>query len=533
MEGQSVGKYRVGSRLGRGGMGSVYKAVDETLHREVAIKRLHPDLSDPDVLKRFRAEAIALARLNHPNIATLYELTEQNGELLMIMEFVRGKTLEIVSQQSGPMPVDRAVNLCAQALDALAHAHREGIVHRDLKPANLMLTTSGLVKVMDFGLARMAGTEHLTNNGFMVGTPAYMSPEQVLGGEVDGRADLYAIGVVLYRLLTTQLPFNAESGIAMVQKQINDQPTPVRQLRTELPQLCEEILTRALAKSPQERYQTADEFKAALCNLVGGTLSSSSIAAMPIVPAAEASDPTIVLRRPQRPGLFAGWSVKAAGVAAACVLLLVGIPATAVIISRTLAGAAAPIPPAPAPAGATRGMPPAAVASAMTSTDSAPRSRSASSKTRTTTAAREPEPAAAEPPAATPVAAIMPTVTFSDAKLFVVENGKPHDRAAALRLGSDSLQVLDGGKPIESAAYRDVVGVFLSHSREPRWAKPDGTPVPLGKVGGKLSFLKGSPDWITVQTKTAFIPIRVPDEHLARLISELETRTSSKTIRLK
>jgi len=534
MEGQSVGKYRVGSRLGRGGMGSVYKAVDETLHREVAIKRLHPDLSDPDVLKRFRAEAMALARLNHPNIATLYELTEQNGELLMIMEFVRGKTLEIVSQQTGPMPIDRAVNLCAQALDALAHAHREGIVHRDLKPANLMLTTSGLVKVMDFGLARMAGTEHLTNNGFMVGTPAYMSPEQVLGGEVDGRADLYAIGVVLYRLLTTQLPFNAESGIAMVQKQINDQPTPVRQLRTELPQLCEEILTRALAKSPQQRYQTADEFKAALCNLVGGALSSSSIAAIPIVPAAEASDPTIVLRRPQRPGLFAGWSGKAAGVAAACVLLLVGIPATAVIISRMLAGAAAPMPPAPAPAGAPREMRPSAVAAAMTPTDSGPRNRPASPKNRATTApAGEAEPAAAEPAAATPPAATMPTVTFTEAKLFVVENGKPRDRAAALRLGSDSLQVLDGEKPIESAAYRDVVGVFLSHSREPRWAKPDGTPVPLGKVGGKLSFLRASPDWITVQTKSEFIPVRVPDENVSRLIRELETRTSSKVIRLK
>jgi hypothetical protein len=339
---------------------------------------------------------------------------------------------------------------------------------------------------------------------------------------------------VLYRLLTTQLPFNAESGIAMVQKQINDQPTPVRQLRTELPQLCEEILTRALAKSPRERYQTADEFKAALCNLVGGTLSSSSIAAMPIVPAAETSDPTIVLRRPQGPGLFAGWSGKAAGVAAACALLLVGIPATAVIISRTLAGTAAPLPPAPAPAGGSRQMRPAPVASAMTPTDGAPRSGSASPRSRMTAApAREAEPALAEPAAATAVAATMSTVTFSDAKLFVVENGKPRDRAAALRLGSDGLQVLDGGKPIESAAYRDIVGLFLSHSREPRWAKPDGTPVPLGKVGGKLSFLKASPDWITVQTKTAFIPIRVPDEHLPRLISELERRTASKTIRLR
>jgi serine/threonine protein kinase len=267
MVGQTIGKYRVVSRLGRGGMGTVYKAVDQTLDREVAIKCLNADLTESELLKRFRAEAIALARLNHPNIATLFELTEHDGGLLMVMEFVRGETFEKVLSRVGGMPVDRAVDLCTQVLDALAHAHRVGVVHRDLKPANLMLADSGLVKVMDFGLARMAGTEHLTNDGYMVGTPAYMSPEQVLGSDIDGRADVYAIGVVFYRLLTGQLPFKADSGIAMVHKQMYDQPTPVRQLRTELPLATEQILTRALAKAPADRYQTADEFKAALAQL--------------------------------------------------------------------------------------------------------------------------------------------------------------------------------------------------------------------------------------------------------------------------
>src|SRR5215467_12319135 len=138
MVGQMVGKYRVLSRLGRGGMGTVYKAVDETLDREVAIKSLNPDLSDPEVLKRFRAEALTLARLNHPNIAMLFELTEHDGELLMVMEFVRGETFETISQREGPMTVPRAGQLCTQVLDALEHAHRAGIVHRDLKPANMM-----------------------------------------------------------------------------------------------------------------------------------------------------------------------------------------------------------------------------------------------------------------------------------------------------------------------------------------------------------------------------------------------------------
>ena len=250
MVGQTVGKYRVVSRLGRGGMGTVYKAVDETLDREVAIKCLNADLGDPDLLKRFRAEAITLARLNHPNIATLFELGDHDGQMLMVMEFVRGDTFDRLSQREGPLDVARAAQLCAQVLDALDHAHRAGIVHRDLKPANLMLTQTGLVKVMDFGLARMVGTEHLTNDGYMVGTPAYMSPEQVLGHDIDGRADLYAMGVVLFRLLTSELPFKAESGIAMVQRQLHDVPTPIRQVRSELPDACDEILVRALRRWP-------------------------------------------------------------------------------------------------------------------------------------------------------------------------------------------------------------------------------------------------------------------------------------------
>src|SRR3954453_16592467 len=187
MIGQTVGKYRIAARLGRGGMGTVYRAVDETLGRDVAIKILNPDVADADILKRFRAEAVTLARLNHPNIATLYELTQHGDDLLMVMEFVRGETFDRLSDRLGPLPFDRAAMLCSHVLDALGHAHRAVIVHRDLKPANLMLAESGLVKVMDFGIARMVGTEHLTTDGYMMGTPPYMAPEQVMGNEVDGR----------------------------------------------------------------------------------------------------------------------------------------------------------------------------------------------------------------------------------------------------------------------------------------------------------------------------------------------------------
>ena len=157
----------------------------------------------------------------------------------------------------------------AQVLNGLAYAHRAGIVHRDLKPANVMVTESGNIKIMDFGIARVLGAEHLTSDGTMMGTPAYMAPEQVLGKEVDARADLYSAGVVFYRLLTGCLPFQADTPIGMVQKQLWEPPTPVRSYRSDLPEWCETVITRALAKAPEERFQNAEEFRSALLSVMG------------------------------------------------------------------------------------------------------------------------------------------------------------------------------------------------------------------------------------------------------------------------
>ena len=268
MIGTTVGKYRIVDKLGRGGMGTVYKAVDQTLDREVAIKVLNPDLTDSDVLKRFRGEAVTLARLNHAGIATIYELHHQTDELLMVMEFVRGETFHDLSDRLGPLAPPQAAHLCMQVLDALGHAHRGGVVHRDLKPANLMITETGAVKVMDFGIARVLGSEHFTHGGYMMGTPAYMAPEQVLGREIDGRADLYSVGVVLYRLLTGKLPFNADTAISMVQMQISEPPTPILTFRPDLPAWCSAIVDRALSKSPSNRFQSAEEFRGALAAAV-------------------------------------------------------------------------------------------------------------------------------------------------------------------------------------------------------------------------------------------------------------------------
>ena len=653
MVGQTVGKYRVVSRLGRGGMGTVYKAVDETLGREVAIKRLNQDLTEHEVLKRFRAEAITLARLNHPNIATLFELTELDGELLMVMEFVRGETFEGLCERLGAIPIPRAVELCSQVFDALAHAHRAGIVHRDLKPANLMLAESGVVKVMDFGLARMAGAEHLTNDGYMVGTPAYMSPEQVLGGEVDGRADLYAMGVVLYRLLSGQLPFKARSGIEMAHKQMYDPPTPVRQLRTELPDACEAILLRALAKVPDDRYQTADEFRAALAPLAAEAISASrslsgyasadlartvampvpgpapspssgaasasldsdmetrlmsglspamletalsplpagaDAGAEPAAAAASVADATVAeaavadaaagvaesgpatsqgaaapvavpvpaARRPRPKG--AG-TVLATAIAA---LLLLAIPLTMMYTrsrrsAEALAEVAAPPPPpvaaAPAPAPVSveasaapatvpppdAGAPTAAAAPApppaKPNTAASPKSTAAANAAKAAKTTPPPAPApevpVEAPPPDPPPAPSIPSVTFPKMKVLLVDGAKTRDRDAALRFDSEELHVMDGHTPIKSAAYRDVIAVYQSHSREPLWTSPDGTSIAVAKTGGKFSFFKGVPDWITVRTKDGFIPLRVDDSDLRHLIAELEARTGTKVVKTK
>ena len=263
---RSIGKYRVLDRIGRGGMGTVYRAIDDALQREVAIKVLNAELTEPEALKRFRTEAITLARLHHPSIAMLFELHEENGELMMVMEFVRGETLQKLAERIGRMPPDFAAQLCAQALDGLSHAHRAGIIHRDLKPGNIMVTDDGLVKVMDFGIARIAGSEHLTSDGLTMGTPAYMAPEQVLGHEVDARSDLYAMGVVLYRLWTGQLPFDGDTPFVIVDKQLHEAPTPLNVACPDLPLWCDAIMARALAKDPADRFQTAQEFKAALAS---------------------------------------------------------------------------------------------------------------------------------------------------------------------------------------------------------------------------------------------------------------------------
>jgi serine/threonine-protein kinase len=327
MLGTSLGKYRIVGALGRGATGIVYKAVDESLGREVALKILDPAHAESDALKRFRAEAAVLAKLNHPGIATIFELCSSPTELLMVMELVRGETLEQLCDRLGPLPLDRAAYLIDQILSALEHAHRAGVVHRDLKPANVMLTELG-IKIMDFGVAQARCGERIVPEDVIVGTPAYMAPEQVLGGVVAEPSDVYSVGVMFYRLLTGTLPFAADSPVAMLQQQVSEAPAPLWRHRNDLPTWCDTIVTRALAKAPADRFPTAGAFRVALGRAAGYSvrrntaLSKLSHSSTPTANSGEAGSFS------RRGGLPARHSRAESGLVAftACVAALACVP---------------------------------------------------------------------------------------------------------------------------------------------------------------------------------------------------------------
>jgi serine/threonine-protein kinase len=295
MHGTTLGKYRIIGTLGRGATGIVYKAVDESLGREVAVKILNPSFADSRTLERFRAEAAVLASLTHPGIATIHELYTSPTELLMVMELVRGETLEQLCDRLGPLPLDRAAYLIDQILSALEHAHRAGVVHRDLKPANVMLTELG-IKIMDFGVAHARRDAHSASEGYIVGTPAYMAPEQALGEDAGEAADVYSVGVMFYRVLTGALPFEADTPLDMLQQQLSKAPTPIWRHGNDLPAWCETIVMRALATSRSDRFQTAAAFRVALGSAAGYSVRRNS--ALSKLPQPSAAAPASRENRP-------------------------------------------------------------------------------------------------------------------------------------------------------------------------------------------------------------------------------------------
>ncbi|HZS10326.1 MAG TPA: protein kinase [Blastocatellia bacterium] len=269
MIGQVIGSYRIEQKIGEGGMGAVYRGRDLMLEREVAVKALRPELArQPELVARFRSEAVTLARLNHSHVATLYNFLRHGDDFFMVMEFVRGRTLDELIKQSGAIEVERAVRLFCQALEGIAHAHALGVIHRDIKPANLMLAAGDDVKVMDFGIARVLGTARQTKTGRLIGTLEYMSPEQMRGMETDARADIYSLGILLYEMLTGRVPFECHSDYELMRAQVEDEPPAPREFKGDIPLPVELAVMRALAKDPAARFQSAAEFRAALISAV-------------------------------------------------------------------------------------------------------------------------------------------------------------------------------------------------------------------------------------------------------------------------
>ena len=258
------GRYRVESRIGSGGMADVYCAHDEQLGRKIALKVLHRRFAaDEEFVERFRREASSAAGLQHPNVVQVFDRGSWDGTYYIAMEFLPGRSLKQIIREEGPLHPARAVDIVIGVLRAARFAHKRGIVHRDIKPHNVIVDDEGRVKVTDFGIAR-AGASDMTETGAIMGTAAYLSPEQAQGHAVAATSDLYSIGIVLYEMLTARVPFEAESAVTIALKQVSEDPVPPRAINPEVSPELEAVVLRAMQKDPAQRYVDADQFIAAL-----------------------------------------------------------------------------------------------------------------------------------------------------------------------------------------------------------------------------------------------------------------------------
>ena len=283
--GDTVGDYQIIGLLGAGGMGKVYKVKNSISDRIDALKVLLPDLAeDPELADRFIREIKVLASLNHPNIAGLRTAFRLENQLLMVMEYVEGTTLD-ERAKAGAIPLEDAISYIMQALSALGYAHKRGVIHRDIKPANMMLTPDNVIKLMDFGIAKTKTDKKLTQTGTTMGSLFYMSSEQVQGGELDGRSDLYSVGVSLYELVTGTRPFQGKSDFDIMVAQLQQAPLPPIQMMPDLPKALNDIIMISLEKEPAKRFQTAEAFSAALGSI------SQSLNATPVQASAGSAPP--------------------------------------------------------------------------------------------------------------------------------------------------------------------------------------------------------------------------------------------------
>ena len=328
--GDRIGDYEVIGILGAGGMGKVYKVRNVISDRVEAIKVLLPELTNvPELADRFLREIKVLATLEHPHIAALRTAQRIDNQLVMVMELVEGVTVED-KLKNGPLPVDQAVDIVAQVLSALSYAHARGVIHRDIKPANMMVTEGGVVKLMDFGIAKAAGDRKLTMTGTTLGSLFYMSPEQIKGAELDPRSDLYSLGVSLYEMVTGARPFKGDSDFSIMSAHLETPPVPPIEVDPRLPAALNEIILMAIVKDPAKRFQSATAFGAAIAS-VGGHVPSAAAARPPQTMAA-AAVPSAPTTAPPRSGSSRRGLYMALGAVVVVLVLVAG----AIVVPKVL-----------------------------------------------------------------------------------------------------------------------------------------------------------------------------------------------------
>jgi tRNA A-37 threonylcarbamoyl transferase component Bud32 len=299
-----AGRYVLEDRIAPGGMATIWRGHDDVLARTVAIKCLRDELAhDPEFAERFQREAINAARLNHPNIISIFDTGVDDGVYFIVMEYFPGRNFRQLLSDSGPLDPPRAVALILPVISALGFAHNNGVIHRDVKPANILVADDGRVKVADFGIAKAAFTQgDLTTTGNVLGTVQYLSPEQVEGGQLDGRSDLYSVGLVLYEMVTGRVPFVAENHVATAMMRLTQEPVQPSALRAGIPRELDAVIMRAIARKPEERFASAESMHGAVERLAGvGDLASTR----PVPVAAVEDAPS--MPAPTRSSTFRAW----------------------------------------------------------------------------------------------------------------------------------------------------------------------------------------------------------------------------------
>jgi serine/threonine-protein kinase len=314
-------RYELEELVGTGGMSSVFRAHDRLLDRKVALKVLHQHYSnDDDYVERFKHEARSAAGLSHPNIVTVIDRGEHGGRQFIVFEYVEGETLKRLIERRGPAPVPDALELGIQIARGLAFAHQRGLIHRDVKPQNVLLNGDGRAKVTDFGIARSMNVKHgMTQTGTVLGTSDYIAPEQAQGQRVDEHSDVYSLGVVLYELLTSEVPFPGENFVAVAMRHINEEPPPVRDKRPDVSPRLDEAIRRAMAKQPEDRFPTMDAF----CAELEACLAELQAAGTQLV------RPVVARPRRQHRPRFSPWPLVAA-----LVVLAAAVAVGAVLVLR-------------------------------------------------------------------------------------------------------------------------------------------------------------------------------------------------------